>query len=195
MMMMLMMMMMMMNRNNTVIHRIKALVSYDYRPSLITASRWISYELWLIVYHFVGFYWVDPNMGCKSDAIKVYCNITDHEIATCVTPETSMVKILPHVFIFLQFCAVVFSYQLYVAYLCLTRFRSLFSRFRYSCLPNTSTFVHGKGFTFLLISLFFICISAPLLGRSKSPLGKEGKNKCTEMVWRRSRTCQGRFQA
>lgn len=41
--------------------------------------------------HFVGFYWVDPNMGCKSDAIRVYCNITDVEIATCVTPSADMV--------------------------------------------------------------------------------------------------------
>jgi len=37
-----------------------------------------------------GFYWIDPNMGCKSDAIKVYCNITDTEIATCVTPSADM---------------------------------------------------------------------------------------------------------
>ena len=59
-------------------------------PELILAG----WEI-LIFYFYtaVGFYWVDPNMGCKSDAIKVYCNITDYEIATCVTPESSMVNI------------------------------------------------------------------------------------------------------
>jgi len=37
-----------------------------------------------------GYYWIDPNMGCKSDKIKVYCNITETMIATCVMPSTEM---------------------------------------------------------------------------------------------------------
>ena len=47
--------------------------------------------LYSIFSHFVGFYWIDPNLGCKSDAIRVYCNISDVEIATCVTPSADMV--------------------------------------------------------------------------------------------------------
>lgn len=34
-----------------------------------------------------GNYWVDPNGGCNSDAIQVYCNFTDGVAKTCVTPE------------------------------------------------------------------------------------------------------------
>lgn len=34
-----------------------------------------------------GNYWVDPNGGCNSDAIQVFCNFTDGVAKTCVTPE------------------------------------------------------------------------------------------------------------
>jgi len=39
-----------------------------------------------------GFYWIDPNRGCKEDAIRVHCNFTDDEdkITTCVFPSKTM---------------------------------------------------------------------------------------------------------
>jgi len=39
------------------------------------------------------FYWIDPNRGCKEDAIKVHCNFTNDEedkITTCVFPSKTM---------------------------------------------------------------------------------------------------------
>lgn len=30
----------------------------------------------------VGFYWIDPNQGCSTDAIKVFCDFSSHE--TCI---------------------------------------------------------------------------------------------------------------
>ncbi len=35
-----------------------------------------------------GFYWVDPNLGCSSDAVKVYCRFTSNE--TCIYPNVSV---------------------------------------------------------------------------------------------------------
>jgi len=40
-----------------------------------------------------GMYWIDPNRGCKEDAIRVHCNFTDAEndkIITCVMPSKEM---------------------------------------------------------------------------------------------------------
>ena len=31
-----------------------------------------------------GYYWIDPNLGCSADAIRVYCNFSSNE--TCVFP-------------------------------------------------------------------------------------------------------------
>ena len=36
-----------------------------------------------------GFYWIDPNLGCSSDAILVYCNFTSNE--TCIHPNSTQV--------------------------------------------------------------------------------------------------------
>ena len=36
-----------------------------------------------------GFYWIDPNLGCSSDAILVYCDFTSNE--TCIYPNSSQV--------------------------------------------------------------------------------------------------------
>merc|ERR1719376_143352 len=38
------------------------------------------------------FYWIDPNRGCKEDAIRVHCNFTEDEdkITTCVFPTKEM---------------------------------------------------------------------------------------------------------
>ena len=36
-----------------------------------------------------GFYWIDPNLGCSSDAILVYCNFTSRE--TCIHPNSTQV--------------------------------------------------------------------------------------------------------
>ena len=35
-----------------------------------------------------GVYWIDPNLGCSSDAILVYCNFTLNE--TCISPIVSL---------------------------------------------------------------------------------------------------------
>ena len=35
-----------------------------------------------------GYYWIDPNLGAKNDAFKVYCNFTSGE--SCIYPKTSM---------------------------------------------------------------------------------------------------------
>jgi len=37
-----------------------------------------------------GLYWIDPNRGCKEDAIRVHCNFTEDEIRTCVFPAKEM---------------------------------------------------------------------------------------------------------
>jgi len=37
-----------------------------------------------------GQYWLDPNMGCTSDAILVSCNFTMDDIVTCVKPKQEM---------------------------------------------------------------------------------------------------------
>jgi len=38
-----------------------------------------------------GYYWIDPNQGCKEDAIRVFCNFTmvneEPVITTCVEPK------------------------------------------------------------------------------------------------------------
>lgn len=36
-----------------------------------------------------GLYWIDPNLGCSSDAILVYCNFTSNE--TCIYPNSTQV--------------------------------------------------------------------------------------------------------
>lgn len=36
-----------------------------------------------------GHYWIDPNGGCISDAVEVYCNFTDGVARTCIMPEKS----------------------------------------------------------------------------------------------------------
>lgn len=38
---------------------------------------------------FVGEYWIDPNQGCKLDAIKVFCNMETGE--TCLSANPSSV--------------------------------------------------------------------------------------------------------
>ena len=37
-----------------------------------------------------GFYWIDPNQGCSSDAILVHCNFTSSE--TCLYPNSTQVN-------------------------------------------------------------------------------------------------------
>lgn len=34
-----------------------------------------------------GYFWVDPNGGCISDAVEVYCNFTEGVAKTCILPE------------------------------------------------------------------------------------------------------------
>ena len=37
--------------------------------------------------HFLGTYWIDPNLGCMSDTIEVSCNFTGGG-QTCLKPVT-----------------------------------------------------------------------------------------------------------
>ena len=32
-----------------------------------------------------GFFWIDPNLGCSSDALRVFCNFTSNQ--TCLYPK------------------------------------------------------------------------------------------------------------
>jgi hypothetical protein len=34
-----------------------------------------------------GLYWIDPNGGCRSDAVAVHCNYTGEAVKTCLLPE------------------------------------------------------------------------------------------------------------
>ena len=43
-----------------------------------------------------GFYWIDPNLGCSSDAVHVYCNFTSNE--TCIHPNSTQVTYIMPVF-------------------------------------------------------------------------------------------------
>ena len=37
-------------------------------------------------YSFPGFYWIDPNGGCISDAVEVFCNFSNsQQVKTCIT--------------------------------------------------------------------------------------------------------------
>ena len=36
-----------------------------------------------------GYYWIDPNLGCASDAVMVYCNFTSGE--TCIHTNATQV--------------------------------------------------------------------------------------------------------
>ena len=37
-----------------------------------------------------GFYWIDPNLGCSSDAILVHCNFISNK--TCIYPNSTEVS-------------------------------------------------------------------------------------------------------
>lgn len=44
---------------------------------------------------FLGYYWVDPNLGCQKDAIQVYCEAETG--ATCVPSTNNVVSTVLHV--------------------------------------------------------------------------------------------------
>ena len=44
-----------------------------------------------------GYFWIDPNLGCAADAIKVYCNFTAGG-ESCVPPLRDKVRALPYAF-------------------------------------------------------------------------------------------------
>lgn len=33
-----------------------------------------------------GYYWIDPNGGCISDAVQVLCNFSSGAVKTCIEP-------------------------------------------------------------------------------------------------------------
>ena len=38
-----------------------------------------------------GFFWIDPNLGCSSDAVRVFCNFSSHQ--TCLYPQQHQVHL------------------------------------------------------------------------------------------------------
>lgn len=36
--------------------------------------------------HLIGLYWIDPNGGCRSDAVAVHCNFSGGVAKTCLVP-------------------------------------------------------------------------------------------------------------
>ena len=39
-----------------------------------------------LLYSFPGLYWIDPNGGCISDAVEVFCNFSNsQQVKTCIT--------------------------------------------------------------------------------------------------------------
>lgn len=47
------------------------------------------------VHYTAGLYWIDPNLGCSSDAVQVYCNCTSRK--TCVIPNTTVTQVPPYI--------------------------------------------------------------------------------------------------
>ena len=45
-----------------------------------------SFPLKYLILSFLGFYWIDPNLGMVDDAVKVYCNMSAGG-ETCVSPD------------------------------------------------------------------------------------------------------------
>ena len=47
-------------------------------------------HVFIILFLFIGKYTIDPNEGCISDAVEVYCDFEKQ--ATCVNPKKSKVR-------------------------------------------------------------------------------------------------------
>lgn len=41
----------------------------------------------------IGLYWIDPNGGCRSDAVPVQCNFTGGIAKTCLLPIQQQVEL------------------------------------------------------------------------------------------------------
>ncbi len=55
-----------------------------------------------------GLYWVDPNLGCSSDAIQAYCDFSSNE--TCIYPEVSKVGVASYCVVMITCTEVVDRY-------------------------------------------------------------------------------------
>lgn len=51
-------------------------------------------KLECLVIYLPGRYWIDPNMGCPGDAVKVYCRFKTLE--TCILPHQLEVSMVYH---------------------------------------------------------------------------------------------------
>ena len=47
-------------------------------------------DTFLLILRLLGEYTIDPNEGCSSDAVKVYCDFEKN--ATCVNPKKTKVR-------------------------------------------------------------------------------------------------------
>ena len=46
----------------------------------------------MLCYFPTGIYWIDPDLGCESDAFQVYCNFSKKEEAkSCLIPPDSTI--------------------------------------------------------------------------------------------------------
>ena len=55
---------------------------------LIWIIRYLKY--FFVILRLLGEYTIDPNEGCSSDAVKVYCDFEKN--ATCVNPKKTKVR-------------------------------------------------------------------------------------------------------
>ena len=60
-----------------------------YRTYVTIPHNILLMHAWLL---HIGIYWIDPNGGCRSDAVTVHCNFTGGVAKTCLLPIQERVE-------------------------------------------------------------------------------------------------------